>query len=202
MLKDGKNKSYGVRSLLLASAAALVMGAGTGVAVSRGADAGTSEGSGDKATTNSLGMMPSYDPFESLDPGRDLFDEMTRMRQEMDRTFQRAFSRFGARPTFSDLSRETFQQSMNVRDEKDKYVVEVDLPDQNVSNVNVTVENGMLKISAAEKKETNQQSVDRKEHRTLISNFQQQIALPENVDGKKMKVDRERGRLVVTIPKT
>jgi HSP20 family molecular chaperone IbpA len=142
-------KGYNVRTLAAAVAAALLIGGGAGtagwlVSQSRAAEP-------DRETTSSISIDTNLDPFDRSNPGGDLFDEMNRLHREMNRTFERAFRRFHQDPDFSVLSRNSFQQSLNVKDEHDKFVVEVNLPDQNVKNVNVNVDGQVLTVSADER---------------------------------------------------
>lgn len=164
-----------------------------------------------KAVSQKEADSPASDPFART-PAWDTFDEMHRlqqdmakmehnMRKEMDSVFQRSFQRFGQQPDLLGWSEHSFRQSMNVRDEKDHYVVEVDLPQRDVGNVKVAIEGQMLKVGAEGKKEELQESAGVKKQSEMISSFQQTISLPGPVKADQMKIDRQQGRLVITVPK-
>lgn len=138
------------------------------------------------------------------DPARELFAEMNRLHEEMDRRFERAFGRFHGTPEFERLLQSSFVQTMNVRDEGDRYVAEVELPDRNLEHLDVKLEGQLLRVEMAQEK-TEAKNADQggalnsKSH--FISRFQQAVTLPEPVKADQMKTDRSEGRLVVTIPK-
>ena len=75
------------------------------------------------------------------------------------------------------------------------------LPDREMKNVNVTVEQQTLKIEAKEQETTKQDDPAHPLHSSRMAAYSQIITLPGPVQADKMKVDKKEGMLVVTLPK-
>jgi HSP20 family molecular chaperone IbpA len=122
-----------------------------------------------------------------------MIDDMQRMEAQMKTMFQNAFPNDLLNGgTALDLG-----STVNVDDQKDKYVVHFALPNRDVSNVNVNFENGELHLSAQEQKNSStnsQQSVER-------GRYEEMITLPGPVKESEMKVNRQANAVIVTLPK-
>lgn len=143
---------------------------------------------------------PSLAPLSEWD--RDIFDRMEKMRRDMDRTFDEAFREFREGPAhkgFFDESR--FGSSVDFKDEGDNYVVRAYLPDRDVQNVSVAVENQTLKLEAKEQETDKKDDSGRALHSTRMAAYSQLLTLPGPVQSDKMKIDKKEGMLVVTLPK-
>ena len=80
---------------------------------------------------------------------------MEKMRRDMDRAFEDAFREFRNTPEHKGFFDEPrFGSSLDLKEEGDNYVVRVYLPDRDVQNINVTVEDRTLKIEAKEEQTT------------------------------------------------
>ncbi len=144
---------------------------------------------------------PSLIPDPSLAPlsdwDRDIFDRMKKMGREMDRIFDDSFREFRTRPEHKGFfDRPRFGSSLDLQEEGDNYVVRAYLPERDMANVNVTIENNtILKIEAksedADKKEDKGVVKSRKTH------YAQVLTLPGPVQADKMKVDKKEAMLVV-----
>ncbi len=134
---------------------------------------------------------PSVSPAAS--PGGSMFgnldDRMRTLDQEMDNIFTNTFRNFGH---WFDQS--AFSSSVDLRDQKDRYVVRFYLPNgQDVSKVNAKIENGALHLTAGgEMKTKNGASTER---------YEQIIGLPGPVQADKMKMERKKNLVVVILPK-
>jgi HSP20 family molecular chaperone IbpA len=122
-----------------------------------------------------------------------MIDDMQRMEAQMKTMFHNAFP--------NDLSNGgtalELGSTVNVDDQKDKYVVHFALPYRDVSNVDVNFENGELHLSAQEQKSSStnsQQSVER-------GRYEEMITLPGPVKESEIKVNRQANAVVVTLPK-
>jgi HSP20 family molecular chaperone IbpA len=145
-------------------------------------------------------------PGEALAPltdwDQDVFSQMEKMREEMDRTFAEAFKEFSDLPEhrgFFDESR--FGSSVDLKDQGDHYVVHAYLPDRGMQNVNVEVKDGMLKIEAKEEALTKKGGKSEALHSTRKAAYSQILTLPGPVEADKMQVEKKEGLVVVTIPK-
>ncbi len=115
---------------------------------------------------------------------------------DLDR-FDRFIERF-----FEDSVEEPKLPAVDIREEKDKYVVEAELPGLTEKDVEVKVDNNVLTISSKkeETKEESKKGYIRKERRSF--SFARSFSLPENTDVDKIKAYFKNGILNIEIPKT
>jgi len=143
---------------------------------------------------------PSLLPLSDWD--RDVFKRMEEMRREMDRTFDEAFGEFRAAPEHKGFFDEPrFGSSLDLKEEGDNYVIRAYLPDRDMQNIDVTVEDRTLKIEAKEQETSKKEDKAGPLHRTRKAAYSQIFTLPGPVQGEKMQVDKKEGMLVVTLPK-
>jgi HSP20 family molecular chaperone IbpA len=120
-----------------------------------------------------------------------MIESMQGMEARMDKLFQTAFpSAMTNNPNTLELG-----SAVNVEDQKNKYVVHFALPGQDVSNVNVNFENGELRLTAQEKKETNSKNFVERGH------YEELVTLPGPVKESEMQVNRQANAVVVILPK-
>jgi HSP20 family protein len=132
----------------------------------------------------------------------DVFARMKEMRRDMDRAFDEAFGEFRGLPEYKGFFDEPrFGSSLDLKDEGDHYVVRAWLPDRDMQEINVTVQDRTLRIEAKEQ-ETKKKDGDAGDlhsmHKAAYSQF---LTLPGPVLSDKMKVEKKEGMLVVTLPK-
>lgn len=153
-------------------------------------------------------QVSQADPFSlfstPFDPNTwDPFQEMDEMQRHIDAMFNNAFGRFGMTPQTSGLLNGAgFTPRMDLVDRGDRYVVRLDVPGAEESQLNVNLEDQTLTVEAVTKQEVQQKNQDqvlRQERR--MGRFTRQIALPGPVDTGSMKTDYKDGVLTVTIDK-
>jgi len=157
-----------------------------------------------KAPTTKI--LPDDDWFSSpFDPDKwNPFEEMKRMHEQMDRMFQRAFGRFQKTPRFRPFARDySFSPDVDIDEDKDKYVIHVDLPGVDKSDIKVELKDQVLRISGnrtetVEETDPSGHSV-RRERR--MGRFERSIRLSKPVDAAKMRVKNEKGTLTIIVPK-
>jgi len=91
--------------------------------------------------------------------------------------------------------------AVDVKEDDDRYLVEVELPGLNEKDVELKVENGMLTISSKkdESKEEKDDGYIRKERRHY--SFCRSFSLPDNVDAEKITASFKNGLLDIAVPK-
>lgn len=124
-------------------------------------------------------------------------DDMQQMETRMDQMVHNAFPN----ETFADANALRLGSSVNIEDQKDKYVVHFALPQQDMSNVKVNLENGELHLSALEQKNTSKSAASGTAESVERGRFEETITLPGQVKESEMKVDRQANAVVVTLPK-
>ena len=141
-------------------------------------------------------------PFDSdkWDP----FAEINRMQTNMNRMFDNALGHFTQSKKYRELVRAPlFSPEMDVRDEKGKYVITVDLPGVKKENIKVNLDGQKVTISGkrdtvSEKKDENGEIIQ-KERRT--GEFTRTLELPEQVDQAKMETTFDNGVYTIVLPK-
>jgi len=131
------------------------------------------------------------------------FQEMRDMQAQIDQSFDKVVGRIRSDPQFSGYQDYPgYSLSLDVRDLKDRYEVQADLPDAKASDVHVSLKNGQTLNVEVSSKET--QNIDQKNATTSmmeLGQYDQTIQLPTPVKADQMKVHREGHELIVTIPK-
>jgi HSP20 family molecular chaperone IbpA len=166
---------------------------------------------------------PGTAPQMSMeDPAQNLMAEMERVQKQMDHAFEEAFRSMSAPRGFApgvnspgfgaglmspgmmngSISGGLFQQGMGVRDDGDHYTVEVQVPETDAPNVNVKLEGQLLTISSSvDKSKKNTSATGAQMQSRQVSSFQQAVTIPGPVKSHDMKVDRQKDRVTITIPK-
>jgi len=105
---------------------------------------------------------------------------------------------------FPVFSRKSFDPDMDVYETEEDVIAEVSLPNINPENVNVWVEDGVLKISGEfeEKDEEEEKGKNYWRKEICKGSFQRAVRLPSEVDEDKTEATYEKGTLKVTLPKT
>lgn len=90
---------------------------------------------------------------------------------------------------------------VNIEDKKDSVVAEVETPGIDPKNIDISIENNMLKIEghSESKKEEKKKNYFRQEFSKGY--FERTISLPSEVEGKKAKASYKNGILTITMPK-
>ena len=117
------------------------------------------------------------------------FDQrMHRLDRQLDSIFADTFRSFG-----DWFGGSTLASSIDLREQENKYVVRVYVPESETSKVNATVENNVLHVTTeGEPKENGVLQNER---------YEQVISLPGPVESDKMQIDRKRNLVVITLPK-
>ncbi len=92
--------------------------------------------------------------------------------------------------------------AVNISETDDNFLVEVAAPGMEKKDFNVSVEEGMLTISAEKKdeKETKEKNYCRQEYN--FTSFERSFRLPDNVDADSVKAKYEDGLLKINLKKT
>lgn len=93
--------------------------------------------------------------------------------------------------------------AVNIRENKDEYLIDVAAPGMTKEQFNVDYENGRLTISSEMKEEKSVKSDEKVTRREFsYRSFQRSFTIPENlVDGEKIHAGYKEGILHITLPK-
>ena len=124
----------------------------------------------------------------------DLFEEMRRMQERMNRLFEE-FDRFRLGAPI-----ETF--AVDVVDEGDSIRVVADLPGFKKDEIELYMEDGSLVIRAERKEEIEEKDKDYIRRERIYGEVYRKIPLPVEVDLDKAKASYNNGVLEIVLPKT
>lgn len=129
--------------------------------------------------------LTKYDPFAEVDFPAGI------------RLFQDAVNRL-----FSEPATRPWSPAVDVLETENELVLKADLPDVNLKDVDIQIEQGTLSIKGERKfnkvegKGTGYHRIERS-----YGEFQRYFGLPDTVDTGKVKADYRNGVLTVTLPK-
>ncbi len=101
----------------------------------------------------------------------------------------------------SDATRVRYP-SVDIREEKDKFVLEADMPGYNEKDVNVNVENHVLTIESEAQDNREAKGENYLVNERRLCSFRRSFNLPEGVSEDKIKGEFKNGVLVLDIPKS
>lgn len=133
------------------------------------------------------------------------FAEMQRMQADIEHMFDDAFGRFSRSSDYNRLVGEPgFSPNLDIREQKDAFVLRLDLPGVKSGNVDVQVDGRKVTISGDRNNELTEKdasgNIVRRERST--GHFSRTVLLPEPVNPKKMQTDANDGVFTIIIPKT
>ena len=133
----------------------------------------------------------------------DPFEEMVRMREQMDRLFGESMNRLRMMPNGVErFGAPSFQPEMDLREEEDRYVIRFNIPGAEKTDIHVAIDDRVLTVSGM----TNQHVKHEEGGRVLRTErrqgeFRRTITLPGPVKAEAMEAHYEKGVLIVTVPK-
>lgn len=149
--------------------------------------------------TNSILSDPIWGFGDDWDP----FKEMYSMRERIDQMFGNAFNRFGYSDNFSSLLKDySFSPDINIEDKGKHFLVTVNLPGSDSSQVDVKVEGQTLTVSGEVSSKTKKEEDGKmlmQERRS--GKFRRVVTLPSPVKADKMTTEEKKGVLYITLPK-
>jgi len=125
------------------------------------------------------------------------FRELVRLRRQIDRLFEEPFSLSAPSTSFF----EGWTPTVDVREDKDKYIVKAELPGMKKDEIEVTLDGNMLTIYGERKQE--QEKKERASYRSerFFGRFQRTVTLPAELQNDKIEGSYKNGLLTITLPK-
>ena len=91
--------------------------------------------------------------------------------------------------------------AVDIREDKDAYVLHADLPGVDPKDIEVHMENGVLTIRGERKSETKEERENYKRVERVHGTFFRSFTLPDTADSDKISAKHENGVLEIRIPK-
>ena len=152
----------------------------------------------DKHFGNQGDILKHFDLNDHWDP----FEEFQSMREQMERMFDDSHNRFKLSPFFDDNSNTKMLPETDLQDEGDHYLVTMNIPGSDETEIKVDLEGDTLIVSAQTKtshSEKNKNSFLQMER--SLGSFQRSMTLPGPIDASGMKTEYEDGVLTIILPK-
>ena len=129
--------------------------------------------------------MMKYEPWNLLD----------QMRREMDRALDTRTAE-GSSVATSD-----WVPAVDIKEEKDSFVIVADIPGVDPKDIEVHMENGMLTIKGEKESEKKEEREGYKRVERSFGSFYRRFSLPDTADAQKISAKSNNGVLEVRIAK-
>jgi HSP20 family protein len=123
------------------------------------------------------------------------FDRLPTLRDELNRIFDSAF------PTRDSGLFSGWTPALDVYDEKDNFVVKVELPGMKKEDINLSLHDGVLTVSGERKHEREQKEAGTFRSERYFGRFQRSVTLPARVNAGDVKASYKDGVLSIDLPK-
>jgi|GEM_PF-892944 len=141
-------------------------------------------------------MMPQDFFEESWDP----YAEMERVRRQMDALMRDRFWNEPRRHQDFPLQN-TIQMSTNFKEEKDKYILRMDVLGMKKEDIRVEIKSRMLLIFGERSQEKSKKDAQYASEEQSFGYFSQSLPLPQDANIKGISVNYEDGVLAIEIPR-
>jgi len=117
--------------------------------------------------------------------------------------FPRMIDRF-----FDDFWRNWEEEStvwtprLDIKEKKDAYVVDADIPGMKKEEINVSLQNNVLTLQGDRRYEDKKEDENRYYEERTYGSFRRSVTLPTKVDESKVKAEYKDGVLHLTLPKS
>lgn len=136
---------------------------------------------------------------------RDFFDEMRRMREEMDRLVKEFNERFysGERllPTPGERLPAMRTAVADIQETDENIIATIELPGMKKEDIYLTLRENMLEIKAETKEEEKKEEEGYKSYKSRYTGFYRILPLPAAIDADNAKATYKNGILEVKMPK-
>jgi len=126
------------------------------------------------------------------------FRQLSSLRDEIDRLFEAPLS------CLTELSQPFsggWVPALDLYEDKDNYVVKMELPGMNKEGIDISLHDGVLSVSGERKDEQKHEDAETYRSERFFGRFQRSITLPASVDGSKVNASYQEGILTITLPK-
>lgn len=118
--------------------------------------------------------------------------------QELDRLFEAPIAGFNRASQVLG----TWSPALEAFEDKDNFVIKVELPGVKKEDVKVSLENGSLTIAGERRSETKDEDAEVHHTERFYGRFERTLSLPKDIAADRVKAQYQDGILTVTLPKT
>ena len=127
---------------------------------------------------------------------RSPFEELIRMRQQMDRLFDD----FSGAP--SETAHAGVYPAVNVSEDKENYYVRAELPGMKADEIDIQATGNSLSISGERKIQAEKENARYHRREREAGKFSRMIGLPDAIESDKIQAKLENGILTIALPKS
>lgn len=120
---------------------------------------------------------------------------LEQMRKDMDRMFENRSDEN------SNVVTSDWVPAVDVKEEKDAFIIKADIPGVEPKDIEVHMENGMLTIRGTREQESKEERDGYKRVERVSGNFYRRFGLPDTADADKISAKSNHGVLEIRIPK-
>jgi HSP20 family protein len=128
-----------------------------------------------------------YEPFSLLN----------QLQREVNRLFDT--SRFSDEE--SSVAASDWMPAVDIKEEKDRFIIQADLPGVDPKDIEITMENGILTLKGQRISETKEETEKYKRIERVRGTFLRRFSLPETVAADRIAAKSKNGVLEVVVPK-
>jgi len=133
--------------------------------------------------------MTRYEPWSVL----------TQLHDEMDKLFDR--KQLSPAGSAAPMTGGDWTPAVDIKEEKDAYVIHADIPGVDPKDIEVHMENGVLTVKGQRESEKKEEREGYKRIERSKGSFYRSFSLPDSVDGDNISAKSKHGVLEVRIPK-
>ena len=142
-------------------------------------------------------MLERWEPFRGIRRRGDLFSELSRMQQEMNRFFDEFF---GERR--SELAEGAWVPSVDVSETDKELKVRAELPGMTQDDIELNLQDNVLTLKGEKKQEKKEEKENYHRTECCYGSFTRSLTLPVSVDQDKVQATFKDGILEITLPKS
>ena len=124
---------------------------------------------------------------------------LNQLHSDIDRLFDKRLGRYSE--DNGQLTTSDWVPAVDIKEEKDRYVIHADVPGVDPKDIDVRMENGVLSIKGARLAETRDEREGYKRVERVRGSFFRRFSMPDTVDADRISAKSRHGVLEIVIPK-
>ena len=141
-------------------------------------------------------MLTRWEPFGGIRRRGDLFGDLTRMQDDMNRFFD---DFFGEHPR--DMAGGAWLPAVDVSETENEFVVRAELPGMSHEDIDINVQDNILTLKGEKKQEKKEEGESFHRLERSYGSFTRSFTLPSGVKAEDIKAAFKDGVLEVSMPK-
>lgn len=133
--------------------------------------------------------------------GWDPFEEISRMREEMDRLFQDPFGGPGGQQGTTFGSSMSFDTDLDLKETDDGYEITLDMTGLDKEKVDIQINEHSITVKGEHSRQDTEEGPNRYFSSQSYGSFMKTIPLPTDADTARAETEKEGDRLVIRLPK-